>query len=579
MRPSSQSRPPKAQPLARLRAIAERFGKAPAILALLLSAGCLLVQGASEAAESGLSDAKADAIVARLMDEFSDDEAPAVSLDLAKTIRIAVENNPALRSRADVPAEVSQQILASLAAYEPELFVATDTNDSTRAAASRLDGVPTSSPSERDQRSVETALGKTLRSGADVGLRWSNTRTSSNSAFAIHNPEYAPLLRAGIDQPLLRNFGGLEQSTTVLIARQETEQAFADFEAELAEFVSEVSEAYWDQVLAEAQLGVEQHSLKLAEELLRAAERGVDVGLLPPVAIKEARAETARRQEQLLRVNNRLTVAMRELQYKVRFQNPTQKGPLRISPSEDYMPDDLAPVRAVTLKTALTQRPEVRAASIALETAYAEERLAGRRKLPQLNLIARYGFSGLAGTTRDPDIVDGEERLSPFEGDYEDSIDSLFSGDYPQYQVRLELRVDLANAVGRSEEARTDIAVRRRAADLEAVISDIALDVDRSLADLGSAYERVGASKLSRELAEENLHNQRRRYELGSVTTKDVLDFQSRLTQAQALELTALIDHARAVTQLDLARGTLLEAYDIRVESPDSKGTPWWARF
>lgn len=544
------------------------------LLALILATGVPFVADAKD----GLSENRADAIVARLMAEYEADEGPAVALGLTETVRVAVENNPYLRSRAEIPAEISQSILAALSAYEPELGVTLDKTDVVRPVVSDLDGGPAIATFEQDRRTAETALGKTLRSGADVGLRWSNTRTSNNSAFRRHNPEYTPSLRMGIEQPLLRNFGGIEQRTTVLIARQETAEAFAQFEAELNQFISEVSEAYWDQVSAEAQLGVEQHSLELAEELLRLAQRGVEVGLLPPVAIKEAQAETARRQEQLLRVQNRLTVATRELQHKVRFVSPAQKGPLRISPDQDYVPESLNPARADVLKAAITTRAEIRQASIALETAHAEAALAERGWLPELRLIGRYGFSGLAGSTR-LDADDPDAQPSPFEGDYGDSLDSLVSGDFPEYQVRVELSADLANANGRAEEARTAIAIRRKARELEATISDVALEVDRSLADLDSAYQRVGASKIARELAEENLHNQRRRYELGSVTTKDVLDFQTQLTRALAIELTAVIDHAKAVTQLDLARGTLLDVYDIRIEAPDTQGRPWWARF
>jgi outer membrane protein len=103
--------------------------------------------------------------------------------------------------------------------------------------------------------------------------------------------------------------------------------------------------------------------------------------------------------------------------------------------------------------------------------------------------------------------------------------------------------------------------------------------VERAIADVGSAQKRVVASKVSRELAEENMRNQQRRFELGAVTTKDVLDYQERLASAQASEIEAITDHARSVTQLRVADGTLLARFGIEIQSPDAPGKPWWYRF
>jgi len=63
------------------------------------------------------------------------------------------------------------------------------------------------------------------------------------------------------------------------------------------------------------------------------------------------------------------------------------------------------------------------------------------------------------------------------------------------------------------------------------------------------------------------------------VTTKDVLDFQEKLAAAQASEVRAITDHARSITRLRLADGTLLARFGIELQSPDAPGEPWWYRF
>ena len=62
-------------------------------------------------------------------------------------------------------------------------------------------------------------------------------------------------------------------------------------------------------------------------------------------------------------------------------------------------------------------------------------------------------------------------------------------------------------------------------------------------------------------------------------TTKDLLDFQTRLTTARAAEVQAKIDHAIAVARLRRAQGRLLVSYQIVVERPGRHVAPWFAKF
>ncbi|MFT4570358.1 MAG: outer membrane protein [Hyphomicrobiaceae bacterium] len=534
---------------------------------------------------SGLSSERASAILRRLSARAAQPEAPPVPLGVWEAVRIAVENNPGIRAQAEVPALVSQNVLTALAAYDPSLSVRLEASDVTFPAVSDLTAGPSQSTFKEKSQTGELGLAKTLITGGRLGIIWENVRTENNSQFTRHTPEFTPALRLGIEQPLLRNFAGIQERTAVIVARQDSARAIADFEAELSAFVGEVIEAYWETVLAKAELRVEQRSLELARELVREARTGVDVGVLPPVAVQEADADAAGRQELVLRARNRLEVAERQLQYRVMLDANGSGAPRRIAPIDNYQVEALELNRETILEAAVQRRPEIHAAALDLDTAHAEESQARRGKLPELTLIARYGLAGLAGKTRNPTIVEGTQGeedtvvLSPFDGDYGDSLDALGSGDFNQAVFGLELEMPLANAAAKAEHAKAVISIRRSARQLEQTVSDVALEIERALADVSSAYERVGASRLARELAEQNLHNQQRRYELGAVTTKDVLDFQTRLAEGLAAEVQAITDHAKAVARLHQADGTLLEKYEVAVETPQAPGRPWWAAF
>ena len=62
-------------------------------------------------------------------------------------------------------------------------------------------------------------------------------------------------------------------------------------------------------------------------------------------------------------------------------------------------------------------------------------------------------------------------------------------------------------------------------------------------------------------------------------TTKDLLDFQQRLTQARVDQVQANFDYSLAVAAWRRAQGTLLERYHVVLEHPKHRPAPWFAKF
>lgn len=94
-----------------------------------------------------------------------------------------------------------------------------------------------------------------------------------------------------------------------------------------------------------------------------------------------------------------------------------------------------------------------------------------------------------------------------------------------------------------------------------------------------TAAQRIAATRVATQLAEENLRNQEQRHSVGIATTKDLLDFQSRLTAARFAEVSAKVDYATAVARWRRAQGRLLDHYQIVVERPGRHARPWYTWF
>ena len=79
--------------------------------------------------------------------------------------------------------------------------------------------------------------------------------------------------------------------------------------------------------------------------------------------------------------------------------------------------------------------------------------------------------------------------------------------------------------------------------------------------------------------AQENLRLQEKRFQVGLITQKDVIDFQSRLIDARGAGLGAVTDYNNAITKLKLAEGTRSETYNVKIEDLKKEANPWWAKF
>jgi hypothetical protein len=227
--------------------------------------------------------------------------------------------------------------------------------------------------------------------------------------------------------------------------------------------------------------------------------------------------------------------------------------------------------------------------------------------LPQLDLVGSYGVNGLSGVNR-PAFFGSTPTFSltpiagarctslapnagflcnvaqptppsPFAGSVGDAYDRLVSNDFSTYSFGLQLQVPLSNALAKSQYAQSVIARDQAELNHRQLLSQVTLEVRQAIADMSSSRQRIDTTRVARELAEENLRNQQKRHEVGMATTKDLLDFQTRLTTARAAEVQAKIDHAVSVARWRRAHGQLLSHYQIVFDRPGRRSTPWFARF
>ena len=554
------------------------------LVILLVSTLCA---GAAHGGDAPTTAPASAAFVDGLLRAFAADAAkPRTPITLGEAVVTAVANNPGVLARRREPESAAFGVLGAESVYEPKIrvdFAYADRKIPTSDLLQGVEGGQLGDPREDDEYLADVTLSKTLRSGTEVELLWQNARRTTNSSFEAFSPSFQPSVGVGVAQPLLRDFGGMSARTTVELAEKTSFRTAAEYEAALADFVLEVVESYWAFNLAEAELAAKQRSFELAKELATEARARVQIGSLPPVAAKEAESDAAARDEEVIAARNELELRARALQYKIMLGGAHTAAPASVRPGQAHTVEAVPLDAATSLARAVEERAEARAARLEIDSAKLDEKLAKNFLLPSLDVVGRYDIVGLGGRDNPDFVPPGGGTVDPSgrsETDaFGDSYDVLENADFFRYRIGVELEVPLSNAEARSRHAQATIAVRRAEDALRATVSDIALDIQQAVGDVASAYKRVGAAKLSRELAEQNLADQKKRYEVGIVTTTDILDFQEKATNAMAAEARAIADHATAIAELRRAEGTLLPHYGVRVEFADRPGKEWWSRF
>lgn len=498
-------------------------------------------------------------------------------LSLREAVGVALENNPGIAVERLGPEFARAEIDRANGVFDPTFEASATTDRSVTPTSSALSGAQVV---RQRENLFDLSLRKLLRTGATFTVAGQSREIDTNSQFVGLRPQYTPTLKFTLAQPLLKNFG---LDLTVLLVRSAeagSSVAYYQYVAQAVRLVRQVVEAYWGVVQANESLKAEQDGLKLAQTLLRENEARVRAGTLPPVAVKEAQAEAASREERVIAAENAVAVATDTLRLLLQRNPERTFVPRPIEPTDSPEIRDVAVDEPEVLVNAAERRPEVLQARYDIENRQILAKIRRNNLLPGLDLRASYGLNGLSGReVPQVDFRTGETAVTPFSGDYGKSLDRLTSNDFNSYSAGLSFTLPLGNNTAEAEYVQSRIDVRRGELAYRQLLASVTLEARKAIADARSSSKRITVSRLARELAQENLEQQHKRYDVGLATTKDILDFQQRLTAARAAEIKALIDYNVSLAALRQAEGTLLGQFDIVVDTLPPHPTPLWARF
>jgi len=512
-------------------------------------------------------------------------------ITLEESVALALQNNTGLRIQMLNPIAATARVRQAYAQFDPTAF-ANAAKSRSNSATTTISPFTTAGDNELFNQEIDWNLGvrKQLLTGGRLSLQWTNARLNSNPTVVnLIVPQYVTTLGVSLAQPLLRDFGWRFALLVVDVAEIAEEQAFYEYKAQVSNLVQAVEEAYWVYVLAIENVRVEEKGLDLAKELLRQNEGRFKVGALPRTTVLESEAEVARREAELVRVRALQRIARDNLRALVNARDTSQDALVMIEPADKptVAPAELDLDRS--LQVGYKERPELVAARLNVDGRKVERKIAENRLLPRLDFVGNIGLNGIGGDNSGLAPVNPTPNPTPQPftfapnpqvlGGYNRSLQLLTDGRYYQYQFGAVLEVPLDNADAKARYAEAKVNAEGARLSLSQLEEQITLEITQRLNNLKAFLKRIEATRIARELAEENVRNQKARYDVGLATTKDLIDFTDRLTQAERAEVEALTGYNIELANLRHADGTLLRERSVLLERTSPEAPPWFARF
>jgi outer membrane protein TolC len=405
--------------------------------------------------------------------------------------------------------------------------------------------------------------------GGSATLSYNNTFSDQNSYLNLFNPVTTAYLDFNFTQPLLQGFGLATNNRPIRVAKNNLRAADIVFKQQVIVTIQTVVQAYWLLVSANEDVEVKRKALALSQKLYSDNQKQVDVGSLAPIEIVRAEAEVASDQQAL--VTSQTTVLQQETILKNALSRNGLANPAvaaaRIVPTDHIRipaQENLEPIETL-FSIAVQNRPELQQSRIQLENQ--KILLTGTRNLmlPTLSAFGDVRNSGLAGDVNSlSPTASGQNPF--FVGGYGTVAGQIFSRNFPNYSVGLQLSIPLRNRNAQANYASAAVTLRQSELSVQKLVNQIHVDVQNALITVEQARAQYSAAVKSRILQQQTLDAEQKKYAVGASTPFLVIQAQRDLATAGGTEVVAEATYIQARLQLDVATGRELEVYNIEID-------------
>jgi len=380
------------------------------------------------------------------------------------------------------------------------------------------------------QRQNEARTGFLPKLTTEYGYRRPNSTETKIGGVTLESQDQNEYHLTGtVTQPIFTGFATL---STYELARLGLDSAKIQLDRARLDIILRVKQSYLLIVQSQKIREVAEQSVRQLQENLKVAENFYRVGLSPKIDVLDAETRLADAELQLIRATNDVAVA------KANFNTVLRQPVDTLVEVEDI----LSTVRyersyEQSQETALKHRPEVLDAETQVASAEQQITFAKSGYYPTISFAANYYRLG------DSPDVNGSKFTEREAWDVGALATwTLFEWGKTRYAVF-------------QQEAR----LRQAKETLEKVKDSVRLDVKSEYLTLQAAYDAIAVARKAVISAEENFRISTERYKEQVATATEVLDAQTRLTQAKS-------NYTNTIAIFNVERARLVRAMGLEEE-------------
>ena len=477
----------------------------------------------------------------------SPDPRPVLELTLDEAVRRTLENNVDIAVERFNPESSAIDIDQLRGFYEPILTSTVTQNSEALPGSNRFSG---GQSIDTDRLNYNVGATQYIPTGGNLRLDFVNRRTTTTNVFENFNPSFNSSFDLSYNQPFLRNFKTDARRTQIKVAKKNREISDVQFRQTVVNTVAGVKQSYYDLLYAIDNLEAQRKSLALASKFLEENQIKVRVGTLAPLDVVAAESEQASREEAVIVAEAAVEEAEDALKRTIFNTNEPATWETRIVPVERPTAEPFTVDLDAAIRRALAGRTDISAAQKRLENADYNVTYARNQMLPNLDLVAGYGTTGLGGT-QILDPVTGDPLPTPIGGGLGNALSDVFGRNFPTWTLGFNFAYPIFNRQAGATEALARINRDQSQANIRRLEMQITGEVRSAARAVETNYKRVESTRAARVLQERRLDAETKKFAAGMSTNFLVTQSQRDLAVAEVAELRAIADYRKSLVNFE----------------------------
>jgi outer membrane protein TolC len=381
-------------------------------------------------------------------------------------------------------------------------------------------------------------------------------RQTTTQAHILYNPGFTSFLSLAVYHPLLNGAGRDYTQRFRNLAENDRRIAYEAFHTDLTNTLSAAANAYWDFGALREKEKLAEQALALAQRTYEGTKQRIELGTVAGNELITAQSQVAARRRDLVVAQTNTQLQEIRIKGLITKMVGADIARIRFEPEDTLsdLVDTPLPPLADALMSAM-RRSSIRQAELGLENQRIAETFTSSNLRPTLS-----AFTQINSYTLAPGMSEMFKQMIDYA--------------YPEFAVGFTLSFPVKNRAAQADDVRARLELQQASVAFEQTKANLGIQVRTALTNSTQTRAQIDAAHRAVQASQRTADGEQDRWAAGVSTLSNVLQAQLDLATAQAAEIQARVDHAKAVIAQEVAIGTFLENHGINFDDA-LKGRLW----